>query len=250
MKHVFDMLLTDPMPGALDAARRWARAPSVWYPSRSTVKHLRRRPDYRALASKEGERRGQLDRQVSEIQQLIGKLQKKRGQPRSTPLSRVRSTPYPGIVPAPSSPARPPEDIESRLIPICERLEGLLDQMDARLAGGGASPVSVDPRCTLSGLLRESVLPDVLQMITSNAWTGVFIVEGGITECRLYFDDGQVCHAEGPGLTGESAFFAALALMEGRYRFLEGESAPGQTITSNTQFLILEALRQIDESKA
>lgn len=127
----------------------------------------------------------------------------------------------------------------------------MLDRIDIRLASASAVPAPrADPRCPLSGLLRESILPDILQMITSNAWSGVFVVEGEGMECRLYFDDGQVCHATGPGMTGESAFFAALGLVEGHYRFLEGELGSEQTITSNTQFLILEALRLIDESKA
>jgi hypothetical protein len=60
-----------------------------------------------------------------------------------------------------------------------------------------------------------------------------------------------VCHAVSGSLTGEQAFFAAFAFEAGQYNFLESsEPPPERTVNSSTQFLILEALRQIDESHA
>jgi hypothetical protein len=55
-------------------------------------------------------------------------------------------------------------------------------------------------------------------------------------------------HAEGAGMSGESAFFAAFATTKGRYSFHQTTDITTQkTIDGNTQFLILEALRRIDE---
>lgn len=211
--------------------------------------------------------------QVSEIRHLIDKL-RRREEPKSPLTDRSRSALAPSarsressrplrpLRPLPralAAPSRPPRSIdsgaagvESRLLPICERLEGVLGRIEARLDSAPAPaerlpPLS--PQCSLRGRITESLLPDLLQMVTSNRWTGVFVVEDGPLECRLYFDEGQACHAEAPGTSGEGAFFAALALEQGEYHFLEGPPPPDKTITSNTQFLILEALRQIDEAK-
>ena len=52
-------------------------------------------------------------------------------------------------------------------------------------------------------------------------------------------------------MEGESAFFAAFAFQSGRYSFLETTDLPTTaTIEGNTQFLVLEALRQMDEANA
>lgn len=104
---------------------------------------------------------------------------------------------------------------------------------------------------TISGMVIEGILADMLQMVSSNVMTGIFTVESNGAEIRLYFCEGEICHGDGLDLSGESAFFAAMAVEEGRYFFNETDDLPEQrTISSKTQFLILEALRQIDESKA
>lgn len=101
---------------------------------------------------------------------------------------------------------------------------------------------------SLSGLIDEGILPDVLQMISSNAKTGIFSVVNGPTRVDLFLRDGELYHALGEGMEGQSAFFAAMAAQQGEFYFSETEEVPeAKTIDGNTQFLILEALRQIDE---
>jgi hypothetical protein len=104
---------------------------------------------------------------------------------------------------------------------------------------------------TLSGAIREGLLADMLQMVSSNMMTGVFVVDSSGVEIRLFFREGEILHGEGVDVSGESAFFAAMAVEQGRFFFNETDELPDErTISSKTQFLILEALRQIDESKA
>ena len=104
---------------------------------------------------------------------------------------------------------------------------------------------------TLGGLIQGDMLSDILQLISSNSLTGPFKIESGEARYALYFREGQIEHAEGTGLKGDSAFFAAFALTSGSYTFHEGAEIPGnKTIDGNTQFLILEALRQIDETNS
>ncbi len=260
------------------ALARRANAEGPWYVLVAKVKPPRTRSRDRARASPDRTKRvDPLDMQVSEIRTLIDRL-RQREEPKS-PLADQERT---ALAPPPqtrkrevsSRPRRPrqkalvvpggtcsfqrpraedPSVVESRLLPICERLEGVLEKLETRVAAAPAAPAGelapLAPDCTMRGRITESLLPDLLQMVTSNRWTGVFVAGDGAFECRLYFDEGQACHAEAPGASGEGAFFAALALEQGEYHFLEIPPPADKTISSNTQFLILVALRQIDEAK-
>jgi len=102
----------------------------------------------------------------------------------------------------------------------------------------------------LSGIIQEAMLPDILQLISSNDKTGVFRCEREGKSIDLFFQEGHLYHAVGENMSGQSAFFAAMALQEGSFSFTETEDVPEEkTIDGNTQFMILEALRQIDEER-
>ncbi|MBN2496114.1 MAG: DUF4388 domain-containing protein [Deltaproteobacteria bacterium] len=104
---------------------------------------------------------------------------------------------------------------------------------------------------TLSGLIQEGILADLLQLISSNKSTGIFRVESGGTRAEMYLRDGSLYHAACEGMSGQVAFFAAMALESGTFHFEETSKIPEEvTISGNTQFMILEALRQIDEERA
>ncbi len=138
------------------------------------------------------------------------------------------------------------EGIEERL----ERIEELLlAQQDQR--GAVTSSPAGDEEFTLAGKLDMALLADILQLVSTNSLSGVFSVESFGFEVQLYFHEGDICHAEGPDMEGESAVFAVLSLEGGRYRFCETtEPPPRRTIQSKTQFLILEGLRRVDETRA
>lgn len=107
------------------------------------------------------------------------------------------------------------------------------------------------PAHTFSGIIQGQMLSDMLQLVSSNSMSGRFVVEDEGKSCKLFFEEGRICHAEAGKLSGENAFFAAFAFASGRYYFQETSDLPVErTINSSTQFLILEALRKIDESTA
>jgi hypothetical protein len=144
---------------------------------------------------------------------------------------------------------QPPQDAMRRLE---ARVAALEKQVQRGLA---AAPAGEPPAhladATLSGAIREGLLADLLQLVSSNLMTGVFTVEQDGSQVQMWYREGEIYHAEGGGLSGESAFFAAMAMETGWFSFREiEEPAPNQTINSQTQFLILEALRQIDEARA
>jgi hypothetical protein len=157
--------------------------------------------------------------------------------------------------------AEPPkaEPVKSTADVTLKAIEGRLARMEARIFGKGDSapappalpPPEEVPGQTFGGLIQGDILSDMLQLVSGNAMSGVFSVKNGETAINLFCESGKICHAEGQGLSGEGAVFAAFAFTEGTYSFKQTNELPKErTITANTQFLILEALRKIDESHA
>ncbi len=104
------------------------------------------------------------------------------------------------------------------------------------------------PSYAFSGRIQGQMVADMLQTVSSNGMSGVFVVEIEDERTELYFEEGRMCHAKSGDLTGEPAFFAAFSAESGRYFFRELQELPAErTINASTQLLILEALRQIDE---
>jgi hypothetical protein len=148
---------------------------------------------------------------------------------------------------APERFASAPRDIV--LESLDRRLRSVEEALRAKSERASVPP-SLESRAVFGGMIRGQMLSDMLQLVSSNSMTGEFVVQSGASTCVLYFDEGRICHAEGPGLKGEQAFFAAFAFETGRYHFIETAEPPAtRTIEAGTQFLILEALRQIDEGR-
>lgn len=103
---------------------------------------------------------------------------------------------------------------------------------------------------TLSGVIQEGVLADILQLLSSNQKTGAFTADADGKKVEMYFRDGHLYHATCGDIGGQSAFFVAMALEKGTFCFEESDQLPDEvSIDGNTQFMILEALRQIDEER-
>ncbi len=67
--------------------------------------------------------------------------------------------------------------------------------------------------------------------------------------CDMYFSEGQVTHAAYGSLTGDQAVFKVLRWTSGSFELdFEGKTSQ-QTTTLNTQGLLMEGLRLLDESK-
>lgn len=138
------------------------------------------------------------------------------------------------------------------------QLERRLAEIEGRGAGDGkpatlptAPGAAVPSDAVFGGMIRETMLGDMLQLVTSQAMSGVFTVTDGAQQVLMYFYEGQIHHATAGQIEGEDAVFAAMTIQKGAYYFRETAQLPEQrTISANTQFLILEALRRIDEQGA
>ncbi len=127
------------------------------------------------------------------------------------------------------------------------RLEQRLESLPGPTAAPEHAKLPAD--AMFSGILKGQMLSDMLQLVSSNQMSGVFVIESEAGTCRLYFFEGRIRHAVGEDVTGEEAFFAAFASREGRYTFTETQDLPPETtVSSGTQYLVLEALRRMDET--
>ncbi len=165
----------------------------------------------------------------------------------------------PPTIPDPNPPER--NGIPPSVRSLLQRLDARLSLIEAKLAEPGSGRRSSKPpplaqddtvqNATFSGVIQGQMLSDMLQLVSSNDLSGVFVVDSGGSKCHMYFELGRIFHAEAPGMTGDQAFFAAFGADTGRYYFTETDDLPSdRTIDAGTQFLILEALRRIDESRA
>jgi len=68
-------------------------------------------------------------------------------------------------------------------------------------------------------------------------------------KCEIYFSQGQIKHAAYGPITGDEAVFKVLRWTEGNFQIdFKGKSAQ-ETTTLNTQGLLMEGLRLLDESQ-
>jgi len=127
---------------------------------------------------------------------------------------------------------------------------GMFSALPQAVHAAAPPPRTVEAEHTLSGKIEEGVLTDILQFISTNDKTGVFVTVSASGKTQVYFREGQIYHCAAGDITGENALFVAMSVEQGRFYFDETQDIPDEkTIDGNTQFLILEALRQIDESR-
>src|ERR1035438_2940816 len=71
----------------------------------------------------------------------------------------------------------------------------------------------------------------------------------GNEKCEIYFSQGQVTHAVYGSVAGNEAVFKVLRWMDGNFQIdFNGKSAL-ETTTLNTQGLLMEGLRLLDEAQ-
>jgi predicted regulator of Ras-like GTPase activity (Roadblock/LC7/MglB family) len=73
-------------------------------------------------------------------------------------------------------------------------------------------------------------------------------VDRGDQKGLIYFSDGEIVHAECNGEVGKKALFSILRWREGKFDHERGMTAPQHTISQNWEHLLVEGMRQSDES--
>lgn len=101
----------------------------------------------------------------------------------------------------------------------------------------------------IQGNLDDTELPETIQFIQSLRKTGQLALERGGTRqsAGISFIEGRVVHAYCPPLTGEACFHHLLTWNTGRYIFLPNAPANERSIDRDTNALLLDGLRRLDE---
>jgi CheY-like chemotaxis protein len=103
------------------------------------------------------------------------------------------------------------------------------------------------------GVLRGSLLQmnviDLVQSLEMGRKSCSLTLTNKDDKCQLFFSEGQVTHATYGSLVGDPAVFKVLRWTDGNFEVnFEGKSNQ-QTTNLNTQGLLMEGLRQLDEAQ-
>ena len=98
------------------------------------------------------------------------------------------------------------------------------------------------------GQVVDLQLVDIIQMGCLGRFTMSLSVSKGNEEGLIYFQNGEIAHAEVGDLEGKEALFSMLEWDEGRFDSQMGISPPKQTITDRWEHLLLEGTRRLDEA--
>ncbi len=89
-------------------------------------------------------------------------------------------------------------------------------------------------------------------MLVHSRQTGSLSVNAGDIDGILFFENGNITHAESGDRIGDDAVVHIVkhcnGVDAGSYKFLPGESAATRTVLRSATELMLEALRELDES--
>jgi len=98
------------------------------------------------------------------------------------------------------------------------------------------------------GSLAQMNMIDLMQSLEMGRKSCLLVLTNAGERCELYFSEGQVTHAAYGALKGDEAVFKVLRWTGGNFQInFEGKTTQ-QSTTLNTQGLLMEGLRQLDES--
>ncbi len=104
---------------------------------------------------------------------------------------------------------------------------------------------------SLSGSLSHHDLTGVIQMLSQARQTGALTINAGDTDAVLFFDGGEVTHAECGVLFGDEAVLHIIKSCvnggAGVYKFVYGATSTQRTVLRSITDLMLDAMREYDE---
>jgi CheY-like chemotaxis protein len=101
----------------------------------------------------------------------------------------------------------------------------------------------------LRGSLSQMNVIDLVQSLEMGRKSCQLTMTNGAEKCEMYFTAGQVKHATYGSVSGDEAVFKVLRWTDGNFQInFEGKTTQ-ETTTLNTQGLLMEGLRLLDESQ-
>ncbi len=105
---------------------------------------------------------------------------------------------------------------------------------------------------SLSGSLTHHDLPGVMQMLGHAHQSGALHINAAETDAVLFFDAGEITHAECGNLFGDEAVIHIIKSCvqggTGVYKFVYGTPSSQRTVLRSATDLMLDAMREYDES--
>ncbi len=98
------------------------------------------------------------------------------------------------------------------------------------------------------GSVSDFQLSDIVQLNCLGRLTSALEVRNEQEVGYIYFEEGNIVHAETGYLEGENAFYYIMTWQGGEFAVKRNMQAPRETIQKNWQSLLLEAMRRLDES--
>jgi CheY-like chemotaxis protein len=98
------------------------------------------------------------------------------------------------------------------------------------------------------GSLAQMNMIDLMQSLEMGRKSCLLLLSKGGDRCEIYFADGQVVHAKYGSLTGDAAVFKVLLWTGGNFQIDFEAKTSQHTTTLNTQGLLMEGLRLLDEA--
>src|ERR1041385_5575386 len=99
------------------------------------------------------------------------------------------------------------------------------------------------------GSLAQMNVIDLVQSLEMGRKSCLLTLTKDCEKCEVYFKDGQVPHAVYGSLKGDEAVFNVLRWTGGNFQINFDGKTKQQSTTLNTQGLLMEGLRLLDESK-
>ena len=99
------------------------------------------------------------------------------------------------------------------------------------------------------GSLSQMNVIDLVQSLEMGRKSCLLTLTNAADKCEIYFNQGQAKHAVYGSTVGDAAVFKVLRWTEGNFQIdFEGKT-PQETTTLNTQGLLMEGLRLLDEAQ-
>ncbi|MEJ2635070.1 MAG: response regulator [Calditrichia bacterium] len=98
------------------------------------------------------------------------------------------------------------------------------------------------------GSVSDFQLGDIIQLNCLGRLTSALQIKQEAETGTIYFQEGNIVHAETGSLSGENAFYYIMSWPGGEFSVRRNAQPPRETISKGWQSLLLEAMRRLDES--
>ena len=99
------------------------------------------------------------------------------------------------------------------------------------------------------GTISDFQLSDLIQINCLGRFTSALHVSHGTSKGAIYFEEGNIIHAETDELEGEDAFYEIISWEGGSFSTSKSTQPNKETILKGWQSLLLEGMRRMDESR-